>query len=518
VLKRGDTIDKYQIVDLLGRGGMALVYKVRHTQLGSLHALKLLFNTSPDVCRRLINEGRAQASLRHPHLVAVTDVIDVDGVPALLMEYVDGPPLDLWLPKNALTPPDALALFRGIVRGMGHAHYRGVVHRDLKPANILLAVTGEGLVPKVTDFGLVKAVGVEEGATRTGMALGTPNYMAPEQIADASSVDQRADVFALGCILYEIVAGGRVFEGSNSFDVYKLITAGEWDRLDKIEWIPDNVAAAVEACLKVDPDERLSSCQALFDMLYQRDDLEILKARDFRARDDEAITLGESADFFDKADEATPTLLAGKFDAVERTSRALHVEKEWADLPTDSDDESRPAWVFPVGVIALLLLGVIGFAGGRALQGESVVLPVPAPVVSVGPKPAVPIPSPPPKPAPVVAEPVQNPAPPPRPVEPVAVAAPEPEPAVPEPAPVTEDPELPDTATISVHQDSDATEIWLDRDGQRVAIGEVSPGQYKIFADYSGKVVESHPVTVARGDTVVVKCMAFAKRCVVKSL
>ena len=142
MLRIGHTIDRYRIEALIGQGGMAAVYRARHAQLDSLHAVKVLFITAPQVRERLLREGKVQANLRHTNVVSVTDVLEVQGAPALVMEYVDGPALDHWLLNNKPTLDEALFLFRGILRGVSAAHERGVIHRDLKPANILLAVEG----------------------------------------------------------------------------------------------------------------------------------------------------------------------------------------------------------------------------------------------------------------------------------------------------------------------------------------------------------------------------------------
>jgi len=140
----GTAIDRYDVVRLLGHGGMAEVYPVRHRTLGTSHALKLLTLSGRSIRDRLIEEGRVQARLRHPNLVAVTDVLDVDGAPGLLMEFVDGPSPDAWLSTQRPDPSEAERLFRGILDGVGRAHRHGVVHRDLKPSNVLLATDEDG--------------------------------------------------------------------------------------------------------------------------------------------------------------------------------------------------------------------------------------------------------------------------------------------------------------------------------------------------------------------------------------
>ncbi|MEQ1506566.1 MAG: serine/threonine-protein kinase [Myxococcota bacterium] len=270
LLRIGETIDRYRIEALIGQGGMAAVYRVRHVQLDSEHALKVLFITAPKVINRLLREGRVQANLRHPNIVSVTDVLNIQGAPALLMEYIDGPALDTWLLENRPTLEESLWLFRGILRGMSAAHERGVVHRDLKPANVLLAPTEDGLVPKVTDFGLVKSVVEQRGDTQTGMTMGTPEYMSPEQIRDASDIDIRADMWSLGCILYELVCHRRAFQGVDKMSTFNQIVAGTYEPPRKlVENLPRNVAEAIRSLLEVDRDKRLSRCEPLHDLLYE---------------------------------------------------------------------------------------------------------------------------------------------------------------------------------------------------------------------------------------------------------
>lgn len=270
MLEVGAIVDKYRIEALIGQGGMAAVYRARHVALDSLHAVKVLFITAPEVKRRLILEGRVQANLRHPNIVSVTDVLDLGGAPALVMEYVDGPSLADWLRANRPSLDEALAIFRGVVRGMAAAHERGVVHRDLKPANIVLAEEDEGLVPKITDFGLVKSLGERSGRTITGMAMGTPEYMAPEQIRDASDVDQRVDMFALGCILYELVCGRRAFSGPDNVAVFNAVVSGTYTPPEAlVPDLPSNVRDAVSGLLEVERDDRIADCEQLSRLLFR---------------------------------------------------------------------------------------------------------------------------------------------------------------------------------------------------------------------------------------------------------
>jgi serine/threonine protein kinase len=166
-LERGQVVDRYTVHRELGRGGMAVVYLVQHNTLETLHALKVLTVGSHKIRDRLIQEGKVQAQLRHVNVVAVTDVLDVDGSPGLLMEYVEGPALDTWLLGKRLDVDEAERLFRGILDGVQRAHQLGIVHRDLKPANVMLSEGPDGWIPKVTDFGLAKALQEEGDIQRT---------------------------------------------------------------------------------------------------------------------------------------------------------------------------------------------------------------------------------------------------------------------------------------------------------------------------------------------------------------
>lgn len=256
---------RYVVEDLLGQGGMAAVYRVRHAQLGTPLALKVLTSASPDQRDRLMREGRAQAALRHTNIVSVVDVVQIDGLAALVMEFIDGPDLAYVLKRRSLTPEQADDLMRGILAGVAAAHDQGFVHRDLKPGNILLAAQRSRPVPRVADFGLVKqlAEGAER-ATRTGAMMGTPAYMAPEQVRDAGKVDARADVFALGAIAYELFSGRRAFDGDDAFEIFEAIVRGQHTPLSEAApSLSPRLAAVIERALTTDPDARFADAGAM---------------------------------------------------------------------------------------------------------------------------------------------------------------------------------------------------------------------------------------------------------------
>ena len=222
----GDIIadGKYILEKELGEGGLAVVYKVRHAQLDTPFAIKILKVTLPSLQDRLIVEGQLQAQLQHPNVVKVTDVIKVDGFPALVMEFIDGIALDDYLNETPPSIQEAEDMFLQILDAVEEAHDRGIIHRDLKPANVMMQRTRTKFIPKVCDFGLGKNL-AKEGQTRTGQQMGTPAYMAPEQIRSTKDVDQRADIFSLGAILYELLTGHRAFKGSNTLDLLNAVAS-----------------------------------------------------------------------------------------------------------------------------------------------------------------------------------------------------------------------------------------------------------------------------------------------------
>ena len=272
MLQPGTKVDRFIVEALVGKGTTSEVYRVRHVQLGTHHALKLLKEgQSEDLRRRMEREARLQAKLRHPNIVPVTDVVVVDGRFGLIQDYVEGPTLRQALKRFSIDLDGALGLFRGIVAGVRCAHGHGLVHRDLKPANIVLFKALDGYVPKITDFGLTKQLleGREEfGQTQVGITMGTPGYMAPEQSLDARVADQRADIFSLGCLLYEMVTGHRTFTGKSNFEVLRATQRGEFDcPLKHKPELPDAICRVIEGCLAVERNQRFSDCDSLLAVL-----------------------------------------------------------------------------------------------------------------------------------------------------------------------------------------------------------------------------------------------------------
>ncbi|HEX7897749.1 MAG TPA: serine/threonine-protein kinase, partial [Planctomycetota bacterium] len=209
-LKPGQTFHGLEIVELIGRGGMGVVYKARQPSLDRMIALKILpkrMATDPDFQNRFIREAKALASLNHPNIVAVYDFGADAGLFFLAMEFVDGTNLRQILRDKTLTPVEALKIVPQLCDALEFAHAEGVVHRDIKPENILLDKKGR---VKIADFGLAKLTGTDSqhaNLTMTNMVMGTPHYMAPEQVENPKGVDHRADIYAIGVVFYEMLTG-----------------------------------------------------------------------------------------------------------------------------------------------------------------------------------------------------------------------------------------------------------------------------------------------------------------------
>ena len=248
-LALGSQIGPYEIVSLIGTGGMGEVYRARDTRLGRDVAIKVLpeaFAADPDRVRRFEQEARAIAALNHPHICQIHDV----GPGYLVLEYVEGTPLN-----GPLGVEEAVRLAVQIVTALEAAHRHGILHRDLKPGNILVTRNQGASSPpvaKLLDFGLAKSLVSAADATRTveGAIAGTAAYMSPEQ-AQGKSVDARSDVFSLGAVLYELISGQRAFRGDTSAEVMSAVLRDKPRSLGASQ-----LARIVDRCLEKDASRR----------------------------------------------------------------------------------------------------------------------------------------------------------------------------------------------------------------------------------------------------------------------
>jgi len=256
----GQKIGSFQIVEIIGRGGMGVVYRARDTKLDRTVAIKSIppeLAGSSATRIRFRREARLLASLNHPNIAVIHDIIEEEKSGYLILEYVPGETLAQRIAHEPLKLEEALSIGRQVAEAVSAAHEKGVVHRDLKPGNI--KITPEGRV-KVLDFGLAKTYdrdrSNETAATHPGRVIGTPAYMSPEQ-ARGRDADHRTDIWSFGCIMYQMLTGRRPFEGETATDTLAHIIEQkpDWEVLPK--QIPANIRTLLQRCLEKDPDKRL---------------------------------------------------------------------------------------------------------------------------------------------------------------------------------------------------------------------------------------------------------------------
>ncbi|MEQ1564872.1 MAG: serine/threonine-protein kinase, partial [Myxococcota bacterium] len=280
MLEIGSTAGRYTVTSLLADGDLAVTYKVEAD--GIPYALRLLVIRDSGFSERLRRAAAAQQGLHHPNLVRVIEVIEVDpsgtkknGAPGVVTEFVEGGNLERWIAAGPHRAADVLVLFRQMVEGVRAAHEAGLLHRNLKPSKVLVGRDAHGMPQvRISDFLLGKVRAADKGAavTQLGTTFGTPQYMSPEQFRGAATVDERGDLFSLGCLLYEMATGQRAFTGKNLLEVYQQVAGCDYAPIDEVRpELPPWVGEIVDDLLTPDPDERLQTAAALADKLRALD-------------------------------------------------------------------------------------------------------------------------------------------------------------------------------------------------------------------------------------------------------
>ena len=269
-LASGTRFGRYEIVELVGNGGMGHVYRARDTRLGRLVAIKVLSSPAMadgDALQRLRHEARATSAINHPNIVAVYDV-ETDGTPYIVSEFLEGETLRQRLTRGPLSVRKALSIAAQTADGLAAVHRKRIIHRDLKPDNIF--ITSGGVV-KILDFGVAKLTPTSLASddasaasnTEPGVLLGTLGYLSPERISDAT-VDHRTDIFSLGVVLYEMLAGARPFDRTSAVSTLSAILTEDPPDLAQVRpGVPRAVSRLIRDCLEKKPEDRFQSAADL---------------------------------------------------------------------------------------------------------------------------------------------------------------------------------------------------------------------------------------------------------------
>jgi serine/threonine protein kinase len=346
---------RYRLERLLGEGGMGAVWSALHTLTEKRVALKFLKAAEqPELVRRFVREARAASAVRHPNVIGIHDVLTLeDGMPCMVMDLLEGESLGQRLERTGPVPPHELAaIMVPVLSAVGAAHALGIVHRDLKPDNVFLSRQGDGsLAPMVLDFGICKLIspesGLREGSTltETGAVMGTPFYMAPEQVFGEPDVDARADVWALGVMIYECASGTRPVRGENMGQLIKHILSGSIRPLQEVApQVAPELARTVDRMLIQDRRDRTPDLREPFQILQA---LTAVSAQSFGA----ATTM--------RVVHSEPPPAA----AMVRPSSPL--EATSAGKPVTANVQTRAAakpWRSVAGAVALLALAAVGAA------------------------------------------------------------------------------------------------------------------------------------------------------------
>jgi serine/threonine protein kinase/Tol biopolymer transport system component len=354
----GRTLGQYRILEPLGKGGMGEVFLAEDTRLQRRVALKILapeLAADPDRRQRFEREARAAAQLNHPNIVTIHSVEEIDGIPFLTLELIEGQTLAGVIPAGGMALDKLLALAIPLADAVGAAHQRGITHRDLKPANVM--VTTDGRV-KVLDFGLAKlredianamaAAMPTQEMTGEGRILGTIAYMSPEQ-AEGRAVDPRTDVFAIGVLLHEMATGDRPFKGDTQMSVLSAIIKDTPASVTDVKpELPRDLARIIRHCLAKDPEDRYQTAKDL------RNDLRALK---------EDLASGD----------VTTSIAASSSAGLRSADARVTPPTQTATTIAPSVPAQTPLWRHPIVIAALILVagGVAWLALGSGTESAT---------------------------------------------------------------------------------------------------------------------------------------------------
>ncbi len=288
-------IGKYEVIEIIGKGGMGVVYKAMDNLIERLVAIKMMtggFAENPDLLKRFYREAKSTGMLQHPNIVIVYELGDHEGSPYLVMEYLEGEPLDkIITTRRDVSMVEKLGYMIQCCSGLGYAHQRGIVHRDIKPANLMVLKDGNC---KLVDFGIARIA--DNSMTRTGQVVGTISYMSPEQI-NAQVVDGRTDIFSAGVMLYELLTGALPFDSKDTAStLLKIIHEDPPPLKNYIQNYPPDLDEVMKKALAKDREDRYATADDFaFDLSRVQEQLKRLMVSDYVERAKTSIAKADLA-------------------------------------------------------------------------------------------------------------------------------------------------------------------------------------------------------------------------------
>jgi len=371
--REGETLKgKYRLERLIGVGGMGEVYQATNTAIGRVVAIKTLraeHVSNQDIFNRFMREAKVANAVRHRHIVEVLDIDSDDkGTPFIVQEYLEGESLSGRLKKvgGRLPLSQVLDLLIPVVEAIGAAHRAKVVHRDLKPGNIFLARQEDKIIPKVLDFGISKMVDTDASMTTTSAMMGSPAYMSPEQIEDPKAVDIRSDVWSLGVMLYEAIAGKLPFRSdSTSGLMVKICTEDPIALQESAPGVPSAIAEVIHRCLRKRSRERYSDANELAHALRIARAHDVAESPAPQVSDNPFLRNRPETDDYKRPASANRPPAPLNLELVE--PRFKRTDPTMSDLIQDDIPELGPAW-FGFGTVIFALLLSIYISPGHMVE------------------------------------------------------------------------------------------------------------------------------------------------------
>jgi serine/threonine protein kinase len=376
----GKQISQYTVLEEIGRGGMATVYKARQASMNRTVAIKVLprhFMHDPDFLERFQREVDVIASLEHPHILPIYDYGETDGIPFIAMRYLGGGSMADLIRRGKPKIPDLEKPFAQLAQALDYAHQQGIIHRDLKPGNIMLDENGNAYL---SDFGIARVVGSK--LTGSDMIIGTPAYMSPEQ-ANGVSIDARSDIYALGIVLFELITGREPYQAETPMAVLlKHMSEPLPSIRDVRSDVPETIEAVINMATEKNPDDRYASAgemaQAFSEALAGRSTAETKRSIDNRTRQakhyTEASTITNVADTDTIIEARTPPTMPDQATIAAATQ------------PPQKQPNRAPLYA-AIAVIVLLILGGGGFGLFYNQQVEQVTADATAQAIAAIPTP-----------------------------------------------------------------------------------------------------------------------------------